>query len=78
MRIWHEQQRQKQQGDSRSCGKRQWDRHDGNHNVEGVAGNCSKHNVIKEDESFQLDIRIHGETYNVMDEERITNIQTFG
>ena len=36
------------------------DRHEGDHNnVKGVAGHCREHNVVKEDDSFQVDLRFH-------------------
>ena len=74
--TWHEQQQQ-QRDDLRSCGKLQRDRRDGDHNnVEGVAGNCSEHNVVKEDDSFHVDLRVHGVSQDVI-YTRIANIQTF-
>ena len=54
----------------RSCGKLQQDRHDGGHEiVQGVAGNCSKHNIVKEENSSQVDLRVHGISQDVVHKE---------
>ena len=63
----------------RSRGKLQRDRRQGDHNsVEGVAGNCSEHNFVKEDDSVQVDLRVLGVSQDVIyrDEGRLTKIQT--
>ena len=43
------------------AGTLQQDRDDGEHEtVQGVVGNCSKHNIVKEGNSFQVYLRVLG------------------
>ena len=82
-RICHEQQQHAAASSSqhfRSCGKLQQDRHDGEHEiVQEVARNCSKHNIVKEGDSFQVDLRVPGVSQDVIyqDEGRTTELRTF-
>ena len=61
--TWHEQPQAATSSSQhlRSCGKLQQHRHDGEHHiVQGVAGNCSKHNIVEDENSFQIDLRVPG------------------
>ena len=42
-----------------------------------AAGNCNDNSVVREKDSFQVDLRAHGQSQDFiyMDEERTTNIQ---
>ena len=70
--VWNQQQQQ-QQGDLENCGKLQRERH-----RKEVAGNCNDNSVAKEDDSFQVDLRVHGVSHDVIyeDKERMTPKQT--
>ena len=57
------------------------DRHKSDHNnVKGVAGNYNGNNVVKEEDSFQVDLRVHGVSQDVIckDDERMTQNTNFG
>ena len=46
--------------------------------VKEAAGNCSENNVVREEDSFQVDLRVHRVSQDSIykDEERMTKIQT--
>ena len=50
----------------------------GNSRVEEVAGNCDENRSVREKDSFQVDLRVHGVSQDAIykDEERMTRIQT--
>ena len=53
--------------------------HEGDDNcVQEMAGNCSDKNVVREKDSFQVDLRVHGVSQDAIykDAERMTKIQT--
>ena len=55
------------------------ERHEGDDNrVKEAAGNCSENNVVREEDSFQVDLRVHRVSQDSIykDEERMTKIQT--
>ena len=54
-------------------------RHEGDDNsVDEAAGNCSENDVVREEDSFQVDLRVHGVSHDAInkDEERMSKIQT--
>ena len=65
-------------GDSGSFRKLKRDSHQGDNSVEEAAGNNSEKNVVNEEDSFQVDLRVHVVSQDVIfkDEERMTKIQT--
>ena len=60
--TWNQrQQQQQQQGDLGSFRKLKRERHEGDNNrVEEVAGNCNENSVVREKDSFQVHLRVHG------------------
>ena len=59
--------------------KLKWERHEGDNNrVKKVAGNCNENSVVREKDSFEVDLRVHGVSQDAIykDEERTTKIQT--
>ena len=76
--AWNHQQQQEQQGDLGSFRKLKRERHEGdNKRVKAAAGNCSENNVVREEDSFQVDLRAHGVSQDAIhkDEERVVKMQ---
>ena len=74
-----QQEQPQQQGDLGGFRKLERDRHEGDHNnVKETAGNSSENNVVREEDSFQADLRVHGVSQDVIynDQEVMTQIQT--
>ena len=78
--TWHEQQQQQQQGDWRSCGNYSGTGTKVTTTMFQELRKTAANNVVEEDDSFQVGLRVHGVSQDVIhkDEERITNNTNFG